>query len=871
MKQQFKLKLICALCAPSVFAATPDANPSAPVLLAQQHTAKLYGFDARGLFGRSNKDIDLNHFSSSQAMPAGTYSLNTRVNQNQVGQLSVVFDHLDASTGAVLCIDAELLKRMDLRESVLAGLSAEKCHTIHELSPDAYYDYDRSTLSLDISLPLNITQNRPAGYISPALFDSGVTSAYLNYDYNFYKDDFNASEQDHQRTQTHYLSLAGGMNYAGFNFRHAGQFQSEQNSNLGRYHAYLNAISTDILPLQSRLMLGDFNSSGNHIDSAYIRGLQLSSDVNMRPMSQRSYAPLIQGMANTNALVSIFQNGRKIYERTVPAGTFEINDLTAISNNGDLQVQVTENGGEQHQFIVPMQGNLNLVRVNQLNYSVAAGQYKLNNKTLNDVIGQASVEYGLNNYLSAYASTNLSQPYQSYLLGLGINTVFGGLNLDLQHAQASLNDHRQNGQKYNLGYQYHIAGLGSTLNISGQYQSQSFMSLGNTLSLRNDQDLNQAESDNLYRTYQLKQQLNISLYQTLFAQRYGSLYLRGSQNKYWHAHDNLNQYDVGYSNRWNQVSYSLGFNQSHTLQQDNRKQQRIYLSLSLPLDVGRRRAQLNSNLQHSHGEQRQSTSNIGFSGLAGDHNQLSYGVSSLNSWGDAGSNSTLSSHLNLRLPQIQLGLTSSLNKDDQQYGLSASGALVAHPYGITASNEQSETFTIIHADNAKGAEVINAWGGKIDRFGNAIYPNLSAYDINSIGLDSKNLPVDLQLKSNQSQVIPRRYSATMVEFQTQTTSNILLNVRLPQDQKIPIGTRAQDASGRVLGMFGQSNQLFIEDPQLLHPPAQSKQSAENPSKNKLIWVKWGQAEDAICRFLPPELSAKPNAGVFQVIDVECQE
>ncbi|TCM69081.1 outer membrane usher protein [Acinetobacter calcoaceticus] len=856
LKRNFKLNILVVMCAQSAFAANKTVEE--PILqAAAQVTPKLYGFDARGLFGSSNKDINLSNFTSNDAIAAGIYSLNTTVNETSLGQLTLAFDHLDSSAGAVLCIDSALLEQLDLRKDVLSSLVDQKCLTIKDLSPDAYYDYDRASLSLNISLPLNITNNRPAGYIAPSRFDKGVTAAYLNYDFNMYQNNIDRKNDlnESQNTQTNYLSLAGGINFAGFNFRHAGSFQSDESSGLGSYQSYLNAISTDIVPIQSRLMLGDFNTLTYNLDSAQIRGVQLASEGNMRPMSQRSYAPMIRGMANTNALVTIFQNGRKVYERTVPAGGFEINDLTAISNNGDLTVQVTENGGEKHSFIVPMQGSFNLLRVGQFNYSVAAGQYKLNHKTLDDIVTQASFEYGLNNYLSTYTGTNLSNPYKSYLFGIGSNTFLGGITADVEYSKAQLQGEDYAGQKYKLGYQYNIAALGTTFNLNTLYQSQDFMTLGNTMSMNNIDNLNHAEMDNFLRTFRLKQQFNLSLYQNLFEARYGSVFLSASQNKYWNNSKNFNQYDIGYSNYWNRLQYSVGFNQSNNFQNETVKDRRVYLSLSMPLDWKRSRVQLNSNIQHSRSSFNQTTANVGFSGTYGENNQMNYGVSAINQTGDQPSSSTLSANLNYRLPQVNLGVVSSLNRDYQQYGISARGAVVAHPHGITATNEQSETFTIIHAKAAKGADVINAWGVKLDRFGNAIYPNLTAYDINSIGLDTKNLPIELHIDANQTQVIPRLFSSTLVEFKTRQTSNILLNVQLSQNRKIPIGSIATDADGKALGMFGQSNQLFIEDAQGL--------------KNNLL-VTWGSTETSSCRIDAPTQSQAQKAGVFQVIDVECK-
>lgn len=851
MKYALRYSIII-LCMQSTYAAENE-NINQKLQARDGSNNRIYTFDARALFGGRNQDIDLTSFRQTNGVAAGVYSLNTSINNHRsLGQLTLKFDHLNAELTAVLCIDEQLLKRLDLRPEVLEKLPKKPCLTIKELNPDAYYDLDMSALSLDISLPLAIINQRPEGYIAPERFDQGVTAAYIGYDFNRYTSKLNQQEQ----VSSNYLNLTGGFNFSRFNFRHAGSFDSD-GTQLGGYQSYLNVLSTDIPALKARLEMGDFNTQTYAIDSAQIRGLQLASDISMLPMSQRSYAPLIRGLANTNALVSVFQNGRKIYERTVPAGEFEFNDLTAVNNNGDLTVQVTENGGEKHSFIVPMQGNMNLVRMGQLNYNIASGQYKINNKTSDDYIGQLSAEYGLSNYSSLYLGSNLSHVFQSYLFGFGQNTRLGGLRFDAEKSNATLAKNDYAGWRYKAAYQYSYSPLNTFLNVSAQYQDREYMTLSNTMSLRNFNDLNQAEIDSLFLTYLLKQQFNISLYQN-FKEGFGSVYLNATQNKYWNTDKDYVQYSINYSNRWNRLSYSIGYSQNNNQLNDFGKENKVYLSFSLPLEWRKKQANLYSNIQYADNVGHPTTANVGLTGTLGENNQFNYGVTTTQNWNNGKNNSAVSANMNYSLPQIQLGAVTGWSDDQTQYGFSAKGAIVAHPYGITATNNLSDTFTIVHAKGAHGADVVNAWGSKIDYWGNAIYANVSPYEANTIRLDTKHLPLDVNLSANQAEVIPRRYSSTLIKFDVEQSSNILLNVRVKGvNQQIPIGVQAVNQAGQVAGMFGQSNQLFIEKAQLL------KQD---------LYVQWGMNESYACRIDAPETllpkSKQPNR--IQMIDVECK-
>lgn len=826
-----------------------------PELVANVQHDQLYSFDSRSLFGGASQDIDLSNYTKGSLVSSGMYSVSISVNDRYLGQKLIKFEDLSASLNADLCVNDVVLNLLDLKKTVLDRLDKKECLTIKDLDSEAYYDFNRNELSLDISLPLSITNNRPAGYIAPELFDKGVNSAYLSYDFNTYKYKYD----DQEDSVSNYLSLSAGLNILGFNYRHEGNFDSNGNK-FNNYHSYLNVLSTDITPLDARLMMGDFNTQTYSLDSAQVRGIQLATDTSMRPMSQRSYAPLIQGIANTNALVSVFQSGRKIYERTVPAGKFEINDLTAISSNGNLTVQVTENGGEKHSFIVPLQGNMNLIRVGQLNFSAAAGQYKINRKTTDDYIGQLSFEYGLSNYLSMFAGVNASSPFQSYLLGMGVNSAVGGFKLDGEYAQATLNNKEYSGGKYQISYQFNYAPSNTSFTLRNISQSKEFMSLVNTMSLSNYDELDTAEIENLFQTYRLKNGFDISLYQSFKDSKWGALSLNLTRNTYWNTKDDYTQYSLGYSNSIGKLSYSLGVSKTANSVLNNASDKRVYLTLSLPLEWRslNKRASLTSNIQHTSNINNITTAYAGVSGTFGEYNQASYSLVANNAWNNSGMDTnSLSASLGYNLPQVQVGSVIGYGNNYSQYGFSARGAVVAHPYGLTLTNSVSDTYTIIHAKDAQGAVVNNAWGVKIDRFGNGIYSNLTPYEVNEISLDTKVLPVDVHLKSNQSQIIPRRYSATLIDFKTEKTSNILLNVKVKDQAQIPIGVQVIGGNEQLIGVFGQSNQFFVENPSLL--------------KESFV-VQWGAQQPQQCQVqVPSELlkAGKYNSKNFKIVDVEC--
>lgn len=158
---------------------------------------------------------------------------------------------------------------------------------------------------------------------------------------------------------------------------------------------------------------------------------------------------------------------------------------------------------------------------------------------------------------------------------------------------------------------------------------------------------------------------------------------------------------------------------------------------------------------------------------------------------------------------------------------------------------------------AKGADVENAWGVKVDRFGNAIYPHNIPYQENTISLNPENLPGNVNFSSNQMKVIPRRYSAQMAVFDTRQTSNILLNIRSNKMNNLPIGSQLFDNQNNEMGILGPTQQVLLNN--------------ENALK-KSMKLTWGNTLNESCVIDPiPETELEGSTGGgFKFIHVECK-
>lgn len=123
----------------------------------------------------------------------------------------------------------------------------------------------------------------------------------------------------------------------------------------------------------AKLTLGEIYLDSGVFDAYRFTGLNLASDERMLPPNLQGYAPEVRGIAKSNAKITVSQEGRTLYETTVPAGPFAIQDLNS-SVRGKLDVKVEEQDGTVSTFQVDTATIPYLTRPGYVRYNVALGK-----------------------------------------------------------------------------------------------------------------------------------------------------------------------------------------------------------------------------------------------------------------------------------------------------------------------------------------------------------------------------------------------------------------------------------------------------------------------------------------------------------------
>ncbi|MBR8062417.1 fimbrial biogenesis outer membrane usher protein [Burkholderia ambifaria] len=797
-----KLKPVCALLLTIIagwqthaHAAQADAGE---LQVAQTDFAQVE-FEG-GFLNNGKGAIDVSRYGRRNVVRAGLYKPDVYVDGNWAGRVELQFKSAPNTVDAQPCFDKAQFELIGvdlskLPQDVRATLDEDgACLRIGQAIQEASVSYDFNEQRLDLSIPQISMRRQARGYVSPDQWSEGVPVGMLGYNASVYHSRTGGQGESTQG----YVGVDGGINVGRWHFRHNGSFSWDDRGRR-KYESVATYLQRDLTAWSSQLIVGDAYTSGDLFDSTSFRGVRLYTDDRMLPESQRGYAPVVRGVANTHAKVTVTQNGATLYETTVAPGTFVIDDLYPTGYGGDLKVSVTEADGSVHSFSVPYAAVPLSLRPGQNRYSFTTGVVR-NLPNTTPYFAQATWQRGVTNLLTGYSGVTFAQGYLSAMAGAVLNTSLGAVGVDVTHATTSIpGERRYSGQSFRISYAKAVAATGTNVAIAAyRYSTNGFFALNDAM-LARDQTKLGAGSTSVSRQ---RNRASLTVSQSLGA-RGGSLNATASASTYWNRSGSDVNFTVGYNNTFRNVAYSV----SATRQRDawGRSSTMYYANLSIPLGKARPMTLATSFSRDTRGSTQAQTS---LSGALGVDNNLSYGVN-VNHGNSSGTSQTNGgASIQYRGPVAELSGSVSAAADYQQFSASARGAIVAHRGGITLSQPLSETFAIIEAPNAEGARVTNTSGVRIDRRGYAVVPYLTPFAMNDIGIDPKGLSTDVELKETSQRIAPLAGAVPMLKFKTAYGRSAIIRARQADGSPVPFGATVTDADGKDIGTVGQGGKLL---------------------------------------------------------------
>lgn len=261
---------------------------------------------------------------------------------------------------------------------------------------------------------------------------------------------------------------------------------------------------------------------------------------------------------------------------------FTIADLQLSGSGSDLDVSIKEADGSVRSFWFPtLPCPICCNRVS--NFDFIAGRSQIYGVKNQEDFLEANYIYGLNNLLTLYGGTILSDNYNAITLGNGWNTPLGAISFDATRSSSKLNnDTRHEGTSYQVAYNKYLLQTATHFSVAAwRYASQDYRTFSDHL-YENDKINHQSDYDDFYDIGR-KNSLSANIMQPL-SNNLGNVSLSALWRNYWGRSGNAKDYQFSYSNSWQRISYTFSASQSYD--ENDKEEERFNLFISIPFYWG---------------------------------------------------------------------------------------------------------------------------------------------------------------------------------------------------------------------------------------------------------------------------------------------
>lgn len=666
-------------------------------------------------------------------------------------------------------INSEIISAEDFRKSV------------------SYSDvkFDQAISRVDISIPQAYLGQAAQLKSMPEHWDQGVTAFLMDYRLSgsWNKNEFASSENI-------YASSNLGFNLSGWRLRsfvNYSLYHSDMKSgstlrdyDLGFYSTYLEK---DLGNLRSTFKLGELSTPGRILDSfSYIGGSIYSND-DMLNDKLRNYTPTIRGIANSQAIVTVKQNGRIILQKNVPAGPFEINDFSPFGYAGDLFVHIKESDGQERSFIQPFSTLPEMKREGVFGYNISIGKY--DNRGARESYRDIPFIYGFwsrgfSHGITSYGETIQSDNYQ--LIGLGSTLSLGYLGAvsgDMSVSRVKKDGDTHIGQSYGFKYSKNKIDTGTTLTLATyRYSTEDFYSFSDFASIDNS----------FYNSWshKIKNRFTLDLSQSLGD--FGYLSLMASQQNYWASDRNNKSVSLSHGFNVNNIyfSTSLSLEKNSGLFYDQGYNKTIGLYVSMPISnlLGAYNRS-NSSLSYNMTKTDSIVNNIATLTGPIPETNAQYRVSS--GWANGGRDSSHAFSINWNGDMINASAGYTHAGSARTVDYSFSGGAIMYPWGMAfTSGSVNNGAAVVDVQGISGVKVRQ--GGNTSLLGTSIVSSIQPYTENRIDLDPQDLPDDVTIGELSKSFIPEKGAVIRLKYDVFKGKQVIFNLKKADGSNLPFGT-----------------------------------------------------------------------------------
>ncbi|GDM19319.1 fimbria/pilus outer membrane usher protein [Escherichia coli] len=773
-------------------------------------------FNTDVLDAADRQNIDLSRFSQAGYIMPGQYQMEIMVNGQGISPSAFPVTFLEPLVSGAdgdrplpqACLTPEMVSRMGLTETSQEKVTYwndGQCADLSQL-PGVEIRPNPAEGMLYINMPQAWLEYSDASWLPPSRWDNGIPGVLFDYNIN------GTVNKPHKGKQSQSLSYNGtaGANFGAWRLRadYQGNLNHITGSGQGtdRQFTWSRFYLYRALPYwRANLTLGENYTTSDIFSSWRYTGASLESDDRMLPPKLRGYAPQVSGIADTNARVVISQQGRTLYDSTVPAGPFTIQDMDS-SVRGRLDVEVIEQDGRKKTFQVDTAYVPYLTRPGQIRYKLVSGRSRNHEHTTEGpVFAAGEASWGISNKWSVYGGGIFAGDYNALAVGLGRDmNAFGTVSADVTHSVARISgEETKQGKSWRLSYSKRFDDMNTDITFAGyRFSERNYMTMGQYLDAR-------------YRNYSAGREKE--LYTITVSKHFGDLNtavnLQYSHQTYWDRR--TSDYYTLSVNRYFDISglknISAGLTASRSRYSrdgfsrggDNYNDS-LFLRLSLPWGSG------TTSYSGSMSNDRY-TNTVGYSGML-NKGLSSYSLNAgVSSGGGQSSQSQMSAYYNHNSPLASLSANfSAVENGYASFGMSASGGatITAKGTALHAGGMNGGTRLLVDTDGVGGVPVD---GGRVytNRWGIGVVTGVSSYYRNATSVDLNKLPEDMEAPLSVVESVLTEGAIGYREFEVLKGSRLFAVLRMSDNSYPPFGTSVTNAKGRELGMVADSGLVWL--------------------------------------------------------------
>ncbi|WP_093160355.1 fimbria/pilus outer membrane usher protein [Variovorax sp. YR216] len=745
-----------------------------------------------------SNELNLSQFSQADYTMPGTYLLDISVNDQYLGRQSIRFVEGREANTSYACLPGELVKGFGLKPEIFKALPYTNdgaCVDLDGIEASSVR-YIKSAALLKINIPQVAFEYDDPNYIPRERWSNGVDGAMLDYHVIA-----NTRRQTGQNTwddaQSHSVQSYGtvGANLGAWRFR--GDYQAQTSSGGGggsnTNSRFTRLYAFRALPdIRSTASIGNNFLNSDVFDTFAYTGASIQSDDRMLPPALRGYAPLVSGVARSNATVTVSQQGRVLYATKVSSGAFALQGISA-NVQGTLDVTVQEEDGSVQRFQVVAAAVPFLAREGELRFKAAVGQPRLFGALgITPTLGFGEAAYGLPAGVTLYGGMISASGYTSVAAGAGKDLgAIGAVSADVTTSRATLwwNNETRSGRSYRVNYSKHFDSLDTDLRF-----------LGYRFSDRTYTTFSQFTGDpDAYSFAGSKQRFSISLSKRLFDV---STFLSYDRSTYWDR-DPDERFGVSLARSVSigaLKNVNLSLSAFHNRGPSGRSNQ-IYVSATIPFGD---RHTVSTNVSSSTGSG--VNANVGFSGDNGDG--LSYSAFT----GSSDGRPMASGNIRKTTSNFQVSAqASTVTNSYSAAALQVDGSVVATQFGVAthANGNNGDTRLLVSTDGVPGVPLLGGQA-RTNGAGYAVIGSVSPFDTFDARINTNKLGLDTQVANPVQRLVLTEGAIGFVNFNAARGRNLLVALSGVDGKPMPFGASVTDLkTGREIGIVGEQGSTYL--------------------------------------------------------------